>query len=339
MLSSLPKLADKAFILGFFLPTLLFVVCLVALFSDQGWTRTLLQAAFEKDAWDKFAYFVLGVWSLSVLLMMTNHLQFRLLEGYLKPISSIGWLRKREAARFKAKNDDFTKLNDEWKRLGDKFPEERKLEWLKARADLVRAFPPKPALHLPTRFGNAIRAFESYSRDVYGADSIPLWLHLSTVVSKEYTTALEDARSQVNCTMNICYFAALFAVTALARSIEKLNWSALGASHPYFGLDSLVNWQSALFLALAAIGAITSRLSYRFSIALVYAWGDLVKAAFDCYLPALAEKLGYKLPDTGSKRNKFWVQMSLQAITWQPFKPEDWKPAEKKRPPGPNVHS
>ncbi|MEA2877964.1 MAG: hypothetical protein QOF14_3160 [Hyphomicrobiales bacterium] len=339
MLSSLPKLADKAFILGFFLPTLLFVICLIALFSDQEWTKTVLQAAFEKDAWDKLAYFVLAVWSLSVLLMMTNHLQFRLLEGYLKPISGIGWFRKREAARFKEKNERFGELNDEWKRLGNKFPEERKREWLKARADLVRAFPPKAALHLPTRFGNAIRAFESYSRDVYGADSIPLWLHLSTVVSKEFTAALEDARSQVNCIMNICYFTAILAAVALARSIEGLDWSALAVSQPCCELAKVINWQSALFLALALAAAGVSRLAYLFSVVLVYAWGDLVKAAFDCYLPALAEKLGYKLPETGAKRNAFWVAVSLQAIAWQPFKPEDWKPAEMKQAPGSDAHT
>ena len=65
MLSSLPKLADKAFILGFFLLTLLFVIAFVALFYDQPWAEAWLGSAADAAKWDTFAYFVLSVWLLA----------------------------------------------------------------------------------------------------------------------------------------------------------------------------------------------------------------------------------------------------------------------------------
>ena len=76
-----------------------------------------------------------------------------------------------------------------------------------------------------------------------------------------------------------------------------------------------------------------------FAIQLTYAWGDLVKAAFDCYLPALAERLGYKLPSTAKERKKFWQAVTDQAIYWVPLKPQKWLPAEKSSPPNADAHA
>jgi hypothetical protein len=54
-----------------------------------------------------------------------------------------------------------------------------------------------------------------------------------------------------------------------------------------------------------------------------------VKAAFDCYLPDLAKKMGFELPENGDGRKAFWVAVSKQAIYWEPLKPEEWKPPAK----------
>src|SRR5579863_1994780 len=102
MLSSLPKLADKAFIIGFFLPTLLFVLSVSALFYDQPWAATLAKMATQKEGWDQLAYFVLTVWVLSVFLMMFNLIELQILEGYRWPVSKISRLKNAEVARFAA---------------------------------------------------------------------------------------------------------------------------------------------------------------------------------------------------------------------------------------------
>ncbi len=73
-----------------------------------------------------------------------------------------------------------------------------------------------------------------------------------------------------------------------------------------------------------------SRVFYYWAVAAVPAWGDLVMAGFNCYLPKLAELLGYQLPKTDAKRRQFWEQFSsVVGYRRYPdgspyFKPEDW---------------
>src|SRR5271155_3170324 len=48
------------------------------------------------------------------------------------------------------------------------------------------------------RFGNIIRAFEVYPRQVYEADSGNIWPRLASVMSKDFSALQDDARAQVD---------------------------------------------------------------------------------------------------------------------------------------------
>jgi hypothetical protein len=257
---------------------------------------------------------------------MANHMQLQILEGYRWPVSKMSVFRRREKKRFerkKARADDLTK---QWKTQDDKFSEEGKSELAHLLRELAHEFPPDPVDHLPTRLGNAIRAFEVYSSKMYGADSIPLWLHLSTVISADFQSAIDDARAQVNCAVNICFFAATVSLLAIARLLCGIEWHVLGTLPYSRGLEAVFfNYTNGTYLSVSLAAAIICRLAYLFSIELVYAWGDLVKAAFDCYLPDLAKKMGFELADSADKRVAFWVAVSQQAIYWDQLKPEQWK--------------
>ena len=95
------------------------------------------------------------------------------------------------------------------------------------------------------------------------------------------------------------------------------------------------------YIVFAFCAAVFARVVYEASLERVYAWGDLVKAAFDCFLPELAIKLGYKLPVKGAEQKKFWVAVSRRSIFHKPFAPEDWPPADDPKPcdSGRNVQS
>lgn len=330
MLSQLPKLLDKAFVLGFFFPAMLLVLALGGIFFDQPWASAFFAAAAnDKEGWEKFAYFILATWVLSILLMTLNRVEFQILEGYRWPLSKCNWLKKRETARFERVHPEFRTLNDEWTRLAalnQALPADQKTRWEELRKWLVKRFPLDRKDHLPTRLGNATRAFETYSAKVYGADSIPLWLHLSAVVPKDFQEGLADARSQVDCAMNISVLSAVAGVIAAARFLWALQWSAaLAATNSYHKVVALFAWPSVLFLIAAAVAFLLSRLVYLFAVELIYSWGELVKASFDLYLPELAKKLGYELPDTADRRKVFWKAVSEQAIYWHRLMPEDWK--------------
>jgi len=333
MLGELPKLADKAFILGFFLPTFLFALALAGLFHDQPWGKTLLDAAGQTGGWDALLYFVLAVWGCAVLLMMVNHTELQILEGYRWPVSKISMFRRSEERRFARKQARADELARQWDEQGDAFPKEQLKELAGLQRELVQQFPLDESNRLPTRFGNAIRAFEVYSSKIYGADSIPLWLHLSTTIPTDFQGALDDARAQVNCAVNICFFAAVTCLLAIARFVWGFDWHVLGSPADLGAVKAaLFNDTIGIDLLIAIVAAIVCRLAYLFSIKLVYPWGDLVKAAFDCYLPDLAKKMGFELPETADKRYEFWQAVSRQAIYWERLEPAKWKPPANDKP-------
>jgi hypothetical protein len=310
MLSALPKLADKAFIFGFFLPALLFAFACLVLFADLSPFSDVLQSISAKESFEKLVYMTLAVWVLSILLLICNHIEYQVLEGYLWPLNSVKKFQTKERDRFVSKKIRFEELNNEWRKMGDDFPIEDRRKCNLLERELVKNFPMQEEYLLPTRFGNAIRAFEVYSSEVYGADSVPLWPHLTTVMSKEMKVELDGARAQVDFLVNICCFAALVSLIAVARLIFHIV--TLGP--PWIDGAKLITSTSLIFGLFALGGTVVCIFAYRWSIQQIYIWGAIVKAAFDCYLPALASKLGYKLPEMENDQRKFWIAVSERAI-------------------------
>ena len=357
MLSTLPKLIDKAFLVGFVVPLILFVACMAVAFPDVPQITAISDAMGE--GLEKAAYVGAIVWFGAVLLMIVNSLLYQILEGYRWPTSHFAtWRKKNEqqCARLTGQIDD---LNRRGLREGESFPDYLSDYLDQLRIDRNKRFPSSADQILPTRFGNAIRAFEDYPRQVYGADSIPLWLHLSTVIPNDYQSIVEDARSQVDCLLNCFYLSicfAIFSITDFAFCLYKtvsndivyvliyilfsrdsnylyvaiacilfayVLWALIGSRIPAIvalivsippsaRFVSSVQWPDRQlhniivsisthykYAAFAILAMIATRIFYELSVERIYIWGAFVKAAFDCYLPALAKKLGYELPEKG----------------------------------------
>src|SRR5262245_48449272 len=178
MLSALPKLADRSFILGFFLPSLLFALAVLALFSDQPGASKLLANLGAKDPGS--AVFVLvSVWVLGVVMLTLNHPLYRMLEGYGWPRWLAELARRRYRDRLVQGQRELRTLFRQWARDGGDFPKERIDRYRTLKIELAGALPSSAADVMPTAFGNAIKAFEVYPRDIYGADGPPVWPRLA----------------------------------------------------------------------------------------------------------------------------------------------------------------
>lgn len=324
MLSVLPKLADRNFILGFFLPTVLFALVALALFSDLQNAQALVQQVLAKD-FVAAAYAAFAVWVIAVALLTLNHPLYRLLEGYIFPRSFADALKRRKAARLQRQLDEIQTLYRRFKQEGDTFPDADRTRYEILKKETVASMPSSAGEVLPTDFGNAIRAFELYPRDVYGADGVYVWLRLATVVPASVVANVEDARTQVDFLINCCVFSVIVAALALGRVAHALYTQQIPNGHPV-----------AAWLLFAAGGLFAAWLFYRWAVTRVPAWGDWVRAAFDCYLPDLAKQIGYTLPDTDAQRVEFWRAFSRQLIYGRypdgepAFKVEDWvKPSKK----------
>jgi hypothetical protein len=314
MLSTLPKLV-------FFLPVLLFVLAGLALFFDLPEVQSLL-ATTETYSLEKFFYFVLIVWALAVSMLLVNNLQYQILEGYRWPLSRLARLKYAELLRFNKMRERIDALRRERRTSRRELPPDKLRELQDLWIEMRENFPADENLVLPTRFGNAILAFEEYSKDVYGADSVTIWFHLTAVITKPFQAALDEARAQVNCLVNLCFFSALISLAAIIR----LTWNLIISTKVQAsGLDVGSFATANLYIMGAAIvAAVLARTAYNLSIERVHTWGNLVRAAFDCFLPALAARLGYKLPMSGEEQRRFWIAVSQRVGYHYPLRPEDW---------------
>jgi hypothetical protein len=322
MFSTLPKLADKAFVIGFLVPSILFLAVLASIFSDIPRVSAFLEGFHDKGNLQPIIYAVAAVAALAILTLLINQLFYRILEGYEWPLSKLP--RTRELRRFDVKKTTFDELTEEWDRSGNSFPPEKRGNYGRLRREIVAQFPSERHLILPTRFGNAIRAFEDYSRDIYGADAIPLWIHLSTVIPKDYRVAVEEARANVSFFINVLFFSLIVFGLAAGRTLVSLGNNLAEA----YASGRTSSCETLLFLAVALAALAISRVSYKTAIYQVYAWGQLVKAAFDCFLPDLAKKLGYQLPTSRSEQHRFWRAVSERAIYHIPLEPKEWVRAD-----------
>jgi hypothetical protein len=174
---------------------------------------------------------------------------------------------------------------------------------------------------MPTAFGNTIRAFEVYSRQVYGADAIAVWLRLAFVIGKEDAGYINGARAQVDCFVNVTCLSILIAAGALGCALI-CTAESLGGGAAFLGISKVLAPAVARSLLIAAAGIAVSVLSYRCAVARAAAWGEVVKSTFDCYLPALIKKLGYAIPPTEAERRAFWEQLNDRLLFQVPMATE-----------------
>jgi hypothetical protein len=311
MLSNLPKLADRTFVIGCFLPALLFAVVLLRLFGDVAICNAIWKGLKEKEAGDAI-FFLLAVWTGGVMLSTVNHEIYRTLEGYRWPVSALKGRQDRRREELVKKQKEVSELRELWKVQGNAFSPWMSERYGDLREELLAHYPEQAGHVLPTRFGNAIRSFESYPRMIYGADGVAVWPRLYAVIPKAVAEQIADARSQVDFFMNCCVLAVVVCLLAAGRLLCDVPWSQ--ADGTTAGNLALLSGLSMRWLLWSAAAALVAAAAYNLAVARVQGWGNQVRSAFDLYLPALAAALGFELPPTHAARHQFWVDFSQMIL-------------------------
>jgi FtsH-binding integral membrane protein len=321
MFSGLPKLADKAFVIGFLVPVLITLFELLLAFQECAWLVTTARTLESASDLGKLSLLAAAVILAALFLLLINRPIYRALEGYTGPFSArpfkrlAAWAGRRrdakEALLRKAHNEaPAGKAEDANVAL------RRYLRRARSR------YPRKDSLLLPTSFGNANRAFERYPADVYGVEAILIWPRLEATLPKSLQTALSDARAQVNCFMNIAVLSGLVAAARLLGWLGEGIWRAIVGAATAFGTISLTSFLIGS-VGLGLLAALTW-LSYQMAVERVFALGAQVKVAFDLYLPQLPARLGYTMPDDPAGRSSFWERLEeafdfqnpVEGISW-----------------------
>ena len=301
---------------GMFLPTAVFAILFrVVVYPLIPAESEILETLEGLDTeWEIVAVSLLAV-LLSALLFVVNGPIIRMYEGYPWKDGPLGEaLIRREQARFeraRAQRMALPQLGHETRTidngsLGDRATGIFAL-WDRTGATYNREFPDEPALVLPTRLGNAIRSFETYSWRRYGMEAINLWPRLIAKIDERFAGAIDEAKTLFDFMLNASLLSALFGLTmGIAGALRpddvgtQAIWRVQG---PFVWLGGI----------LAAFGL--SYLCYHRAIREAIGWGDMVTSAFDLYRGDLLKSLGHQTTPTTIAEEKalwqgisFWVQ-------------------------------
>lgn len=260
---------SRYFIVGFFLPAYFVLVGL-----SRSLTSDFLPTVYKSHS-EGTQLLILGgaALLLGLLLLGLNYPIYRLFEGY--PLFErsdrwyvswlIGPMRDRERQRF----HDLCAIRDSESQPQDK---RGRAAWR-----LDREFPPTEESVLPTRFGNAVRAFEVHATTRWGLDSVGAWPRIELLMSDSEAENHATAKSDVAFFINGALLAAVAGLTLVANEI---------ASTP---LDRLA-------VALYLIPFALSYLLYRFGVGAAVRWGSVVRAIIDLHRFAFYEAIGVRQP-------------------------------------------
>lgn len=290
MFSELPKLFDRDFAVGFFLPGAVLSGAIFTVLNAFGISAT----PQNLEALAGTAIAIAVVWLVSVTLLAMNFGILRFLEGYPK------WypFRSRQRTwklRFRKTAKPMLRLQEEIDKASDDLIEEPLIPD-GFEIDLRRAvenFPDAEELVLPTEFGNTFRALEVYSRVVYGIDAIPTWPRLQAVMPEQFKKQLAEAKSLLDFSVNL----------------------VVGGTSTTFFYFVLAVWMRDLpsyWLPIAAI--VISIGSYRAALVAVRQYGAHVKSAFDLYRGELAKQLGLEIPRSPKDERDMWETVSRVLI-------------------------
>ncbi len=161
------------------------------------------------------------------------------------------------------------------------------------RADRYRAthLPDKESLLLPFSFGNTLRAFEIYPRAMYGIDAIPAWCRLLGVIPTEFREQLDGAKSQMDFLLNVWALSHLLLLEYLIVAWMAGFWQ---------------QWQHWLFWWFPALSVGVALFASYWARRAAVDWGELVKSAFDLFLPELRAKLELPRPASPEEEREMW---------------------------------
>ncbi|MBC8508223.1 MAG: hypothetical protein ISR58_13925 [Anaerolineales bacterium] len=296
MFGELPKLFDRNFAVGFFLPVGIFITLSGVILNSYPFGPDI-SVFLEIDLLIGTTILGLLSWIGGIVLLAVNRDLYRFMEGYgsLNPVKLFGWFEKR---RYRNTLKELDELNTEYRACIEseqEFPTKSRQKRNKIIRRLSTEFPDKEELLLPTPFGNALRSFEIYPRAMYGLDSIDAWGRLLAVMPKDYVELVNSARSQVDFWVNLGLVFILLQIEYLGLAIAtgaQLNWGIV-----------------VLWIVLGAIAPLRATSSAR-------EWGDYVKSSFDVFAPKLRETLGIEPPKNREEEFAQWQKFS-QAIIYR----------------------
>lgn len=290
-MTGLPRLLGRGFLIGFVLPATVFMLALKVV--DVGFDIKALDVPRDVDVLG-IVIIPFAILFLAILLLALNRPIVRTLEGYgrLNPFKPLLSYRRRVfTEKIQPVLAEKKRLDEARKTDADarsKIP-----DFSKRLSKAVQFYPDENEYVLPTKFGNVMRAFEVYSRAVYGLESIEGWNRLQLLLPKQVAEQVRDSRAMLDLIVSIL---------ALSAAILILYATAAWRAHAL----------PVKVIPLAATLSIALAWSYLPTAAMQ--WGETVKSVFDTQRHRLARDLGLDVPLDPTEEAKMWRDVSLMMM-------------------------
>jgi hypothetical protein len=181
---------------------------------------------------------------------------------------------------------------------------------------------------MPTRLGNLIYAYETYTNTAYGLDSIFYWYRLWLVLDKDLRQALDETQAIADSPVYVCFASYLSAVVVLLYALGGFVAETLHRT--LFNLPYLPS--PPLTLALSALPLCLGYLLYRVSLFAQRGYGELYKSLFDQFrhklafvkgVNQLAVCLGADAAEAADIKARFTV--TSRYLRWHKIRPPNGK--------------
>jgi hypothetical protein len=293
-----PKIIDRNFVIGFFLPFATFIAVTFGLANGYDLLPQVLQV-LKADLLLGTTVLGLATWLGGTILLAVNRDLYGLLEGYgrFNPFRLFAWIERR---RFKKLRQAILALDEKYKyytSINSNLPQTLVNKRARLMQKEVEQFPDEVWL-LPTAFGNAIRAFEVYPKIMYGIDDIEGWIRLYAVIPKDYIKMIDDAKAQTDFWVNLWILGLLVIVE-------------------YVGVSIYTRQLRMLWIPLVTVVCILIISSRAGKSAIE--WGSFVKASYDVFLPKLHKELQFPFPKTIEEEQNLWNKFSQAIIYRAPY--------------------
>jgi hypothetical protein len=175
-----------------------------------------------------------------------------------------------------------------------------------------QSFPPINLI-LPTRFGNVLRAAETYPANRYGIDAVELWPRLAHVIPSKGMELVDTANNECLFLLNSAVLATLLSgLSVLAALYQFILSLFLLESYPWFEFLTAklppyhYQLRAIIYVVLAIISLAVAYFFYEASVLNVGQFGDSIRSSYDLYRFDLLRALHLKPPKTFKEEIELW---------------------------------
>lgn len=269
---SIPRLFDRDFALAYWLPgASLTAGAYGALAAGHVVPPSHLGSQADVLAWAAAAALCSLVVALVLFVANVHLYTFLMGNGRANPLRLLLPAKQRQYRELRRQ----LLLNEETVRRHlsrrEPVPSEVRRQGAELRRAMAVSFVDAEDQIVPTTLGNTLRAAEAYPQAAYGLENGALdWYRLVAVIPRQYRQLIGNAKATTDFWVN---------ELLVALAVGGCYLGALGYSRRFVLL-----WLLPLVFGLPAIAALAASAAAR-------QWAELVRAAFDVYLPELDARL------------------------------------------------